>query len=183
MKNSQMNQDPEKINALRHYTDFLKSLFEQQLQNYFPGKVLTRHDKMFPEVIAGTDHFPLTDFITKYHLKNEETVFLLIALTPHIDPDFFDNLIQQNMPKSGNFPEIGFVRGKDHRGMIPTGETVLFILAGKDSGKRLEYETLFSNDHLFSRLNILSVEEPLPGESRYSGKLIMSPEYIELFTT
>jgi hypothetical protein len=178
-----MNPDPEKITAIHNYSDFLKSVFEKQLKDHFSDKTATRDDEPFPEVITGTDHYPLTDFITKYQLTNEEIILLLIALIPHINPHFIDKLIQKHIPNSGDFPEIGGVRGKNHRGFLPTAETVLFILAGNDLERRMECEALFSNDHLFSKLNVLTVEEPQPGEPRYSGKLIMSPEYIELFTT
>ena len=42
---------------------------------------------------------------------------------------------------------------------------------------------MFSKEHLFSRVNIFTVEEALQGEPQFSGKLIMSPEYAELFIT
>jgi AAA+ superfamily predicted ATPase len=129
------------------------------------------------------DESYLSKFVVSNHLSAAEIITLLTALTPHINPHFFDKIIQKHIPNPGDFPEIGGVRGKNHRGFIPTAETVLFILAGTDLEKRLEYESLFSNDHLFARLNVLSVEEPLPGEPKHSGKLILSPDYVELFTT
>lgn len=125
----------------------------------------------------------LTHFILENKLNEKEIVTLLMALVPHIAPDFFGSIISVYLPNGGEFPEFGGVKGKNHRGILPTGETVLFILAGKDAEKRDELADLFSEDHLFARKEILSLEEVPAGEPRMSGKLIMDQEYVELFTT
>ncbi|MFW6328227.1 MAG: ATP-binding protein, partial [Bacteroidota bacterium] len=66
-------------------------------------------------------------FIDKNGLSNEETVILLLALIPHIDPGFFGSVISAYLPNGGDFPEFGGTKGKNHRGILPTGETVLYI--------------------------------------------------------
>jgi hypothetical protein len=49
----------------------------------------------------------------------EEYIIFLIALAPHLDPNFFDQIIQQKLPKPGDFPQLGGVRGTQFRGFIP----------------------------------------------------------------
>lgn len=114
--------------------------------------------------------------------ENEKIIFL-ISLAPHIDPDFFNSIIQEFLPNGGDFPEFGGVRGTNHRGILPTGETVQFILAGKDIAKRLEIQELFDEQHCFFKHDILWLEQVKDGEPHMSGRIIVSPEWIEKILT
>jgi len=125
----------------------------------------------------------LIDFIQSNNLSFNEIITLFLALTPHISPNFFNILIQGYLPEGGEFPEFGGVKGKNHRGIIPTGETVLYILAGNDIEKRIEVSKLFDESHLFARKNVLYLEPVETGEPKMSGRLILEEEYVELFTT
>jgi len=128
-----------------------------------------------------------TDIVLRFILENklnaEEYICLLLALVPHISPNFFNAIISDYLPNGGDFPEFGGVKGKNHRGILPTGETVLYILAGNDIEKRIEVSKLFDEDHLFARKNILSLENPGDGEPKMSGRLVLDEEYVDLFTS
>ena len=101
---------------------------------------------------------------------------------PHIQPNFIDSIVQLHLPNGGEFPEIGGVKGNNHRGTIPTGETALFVLAGNDVLKRMHASYYFSPGHFFAKENILQLESLRDGEPRMSGKIILQQEYIDLFT-
>jgi hypothetical protein len=121
-------------------------------------------------------------FIQEHNLSFEERIVLLIALTPHVQPDFFDRIIAEAMPQGGDLLQIGGVRGRQFRGFLPTGETALFILAGDDLDHRFAVQRLFSEDHLFARQQVLRVEPAHDGEPIMSGKLVMDRETVERFT-
>ncbi len=116
-------------------------------------------------------------------LSYEEQFIILLSLTPHIQPNFYDEIIKEIIPQGGDFPEFGGVRGSNHRGLLPTGETVQFILAGNDVGKRIETEKYFSKEHYFFKQGILSLEKLKEGEPVMSGRILMAPEWIEYFLT
>lgn len=118
-------------------------------------------------------------FIHNNNLAFLENAVLLLALLPHIQPHFFDSLL----PKTGNYPQIGGVKGKSHRGFLPTGETALFLLAGDGLEKRFEVQKIFSPNHFFYKERILWLEKVPEEEPRMSGRIVMNPEYVELFTT
>ncbi len=122
-------------------------------------------------------------FLNIPQISKEEYTAILMGLATHIQPHFFDTIIQEYMPNGGDFPQFGGVRGKNFRGFLPTGETVLFVLAGEDLEKRTTILELFSPDHFFNKKHILWLEDTPPGEPRMSGKIILSPEYVELLTT
>jgi AAA+ superfamily predicted ATPase len=123
----------------------------------------------------------IENFIKRNELSQPEIITLLVALVPHISPEFFSNIIAEYLPNGGDFPEFGGVKGKNHRGILPTGETVLYILAGKDIEKRIEVSKLFEEEHLFAKKSVLYIEQVPVGEPKMSGRLILDEEYVDLF--
>ncbi len=143
-----------------------------------------RLDEFFrPDHPADEDvkiEFRLPDLkYSSHQFTREEYLVLLIALMPHVQPSFFDQIIQQKFPQGGDFPQLGGIRGKQFRGFLPTGETVLFVLAGDNLEKRFEVSRLFNENHFFARNHILWLEEPTAGEPKMSGKLVISSEALD----
>lgn len=112
----------------------------------------------------------------------EERFILILALCPHIAPEFLDNIFAEKLNKAGDFPQLGGVRDQQFRGFLPTGETAIFLLAGNSLEERLRLRSLFSEDHFFTRKRILWLEETPAGAPRHSGKIILSRDYIDLLT-
>ncbi len=162
------------------YLEYLEQVIKERLTEHFSqGPYLEIDSIKLPA--DQSDNSPLPSFIRQNELSPYEIIMLLVAFAPHVDPVFFDELIQKHLPVQGDFPQFGGVRGKNHRGFLPTAETVLFILAGNDLEKRFDCLYLFEKDHLFSRHTVLSVEDAATGEPQFSGRLIMASEFIELF--
>jgi hypothetical protein len=109
----------------------------------------------------------------------EEKLVLILGLTPYVRPGYFEDIIAQALPSGGEFIPFGGVKGQQYRGVLPTGETALFLLAGMDIAKRLEYQKLFSNDGLFATYGLLQVESVPGGEPTMSGKLVLDPDWLE----
>ncbi|MDI3319775.1 ATP-binding protein [Pinibacter soli] len=160
--------------------DFLKEVINRKLQHFFQKE--NEDAFVYPHIKLEQDDSPLSHFLVTRKVNIEEFVILLLALFPHVQPNFLDNIIQQYLPNGGDFAEIGCAKGNNHRGTIPTGETALFILAGNDVAKRLQASHYFSTEHFFSTDNILSLEPVKDGEPRMSGKMILQDEYVDLFT-
>ncbi|MEJ7679331.1 MAG: ATP-binding protein [Segetibacter sp.] len=116
-------------------------------------------------------------------VSDAEGVILFLALVPHCDPGFYNCIINDYLPEGGEFAEFGGIRGTNHRGIIPTGETAQFVLAGKNLKERLEIQDLFSTDHNFYRKRILWLEPSREGEPKMSGRIILSNEVVEMLTS
>ena len=126
---------------------------------------------------SQTDHY--SHLIEEKTLDTFEHTILLLALIPHIRPHFFDPLL----PKKGNYPQIGGIRGKHHRGFLPTGETALFLLAGDDLQKRFQVQEIFSPDHWFAKERVLWLAAPEKDEPPMSGRIVINRDYVALLTT
>lgn len=120
--------------------------------------------------------------IGKYlpHVSNtDEWIILMLALVPHVSPDFFESIIQEQLPGGGDFSLFGGVRATNHRSMLPTGETVQFILAGTAVEDRLNVQRYFSEDHFFFRESILWLEPVKEGEPVMSGRIILAQDVVD----
>ncbi|WP_036249028.1 ATP-binding protein [Methylobacter sp. BBA5.1] len=124
----------------------------------------------------------LGTFIEHHNPEYEEFIVLLLAIAPHVQPHFFNRLIAEHLPEGGDFPEFGGVKGTNHRGILPTGETAQFILAGDDLEKRLEIQRILSSEHWFAQKRILWMEPVREGEPIMSGRLVIDPEIVEQLT-
>jgi len=132
--------------------------------------------------LDGEKGHPFYDFITRHSLSSTEQIILGAALIPHLNPEFYSKLILTFLPNGGDLPIFGCVKGKQHRGIIPTGETVMFLLGGTDTDKRLKAGTLLKSSLLLKK-GVVLLESPPPGEPEMSGKLILAKEYAGLFLT
>jgi hypothetical protein len=109
----------------------------------------------------------------------EEKAVILLALVPHCDPNFFNVIISDLLPQGGDFAEFGGIRGTNHRGIIPTGETAQYILAGNNLEKRLAIKKLFDETHYFYRNDLLWLDAVREGEPAMSGRIVLAPEWVE----
>ncbi len=117
--------------------------------------------------------------LIQYKLTPEEYTILLLALAPHVKPNFLDSLVQKYLPQGGDFTEIGGVKGSNYRGMLPTGETAQFILGDNNLDKRLQVQQMLLEDSVLVKQHILSLEIVKEGEPLMSGRLIISEEWLE----
>ena len=114
---------------------------------------------------------------------NEEWIILVLAIIPHVQPNFFESILTEYLPNGGDFPEFGGVKGTNHRGLLPTGETAQFIIGGNDIVKRLEVQSLFEEKHFFYQNDIIWLEFVKEGEPLMSGRIILAPEWVNFLLT
>ncbi|WP_298547920.1 ATP-binding protein [uncultured Aquimarina sp.] len=158
---------------------FLREVIEYRLKDNYTSEIPVF--PKFDDIVSDDSLFSV--FVRKKELSLEEVITLLLAMVPHISPNFFTTIISDFLPNGGELPEFGGIKGKNHRGIIPTGETVQFIIGGNDIQKRIELTEMFYEDHLFRKEGVLYLDMVPAGEPRMSGRLAIDEEYIELFTT
>lgn len=156
----------------------LRQIIVYRMQTYF-NRQSTDFDKWLSE--AFKNHL-IRSAITRQlptAVNNREYITLLLSLVPHVQPSFFESIIAEHLPNGGDFAEFGGVKGSNHRSILPTGETVQFILGGTDLEQRLQVHQLFSEDHFFYRQGILWLEPVKEGEPVMSGRIIMAQDWID----
>ncbi|NJM26135.1 MAG: hypothetical protein HC859_12250, partial [Bacteroidia bacterium] len=122
-------------------------------------------------------------FVKQHNLTPEDRFLLILAAVPHIKPELLDMFLSRNNATQQVYTEFGGYKGKHHGGFIPTGETVMFILAGTDLEKRFQLNRIFDRDHFLIREHIIKLSEVDMDESYLSGALTISRDVLDLFTT
>ncbi|HVI43436.1 MAG TPA: ATP-binding protein [Chitinophaga sp.] len=178
-----MKYNSKNAQVLQEYLLWLHNEMSRRLSEYFkPGA-----DLPVPASATGPElswnRAPVTKFILENKLDKNEQLLLIMALAPHINAVFFEDVINEYLVDKGDFPLIGCVKGTQFRGMLPTGDTLLFLLGGLDLAERIKVMGLFSESHLFAKRQILWLESPPDGEPVMSGKIVLSQEFIDLFLT
>lgn len=134
------------------------------------------------DIQAGAE-YPLNQLILQYQLTDDEVVMLLTALAPHVYPGFFDRILLNYFDSLTDFYDFGGVNGKQQKGMLPTGTTALFIMAGNDDTQKLTKRPLLEHDSKLFEMGLLQLGGVPFGEPRLSGLLVLDPEYLHLVTT
>jgi len=120
--------------------------------------------------------------IQELNIKNQELLLLALAMVPYMDPGFLSKMVQEYFPEGTSLPEFGGYKSKYHRGIIPTGETLLYLLGGKDPVSRKKYFSIFQDSRLlkegYIHLGEASEEEPfyaapLYPDQEFADRLLM----------
>jgi hypothetical protein len=120
--------------------------------------------------------------VQHYQFSAWERIVLLLALAPHIQPHLLDVFFVKNADYDRGFTEFGGIKGQNHGGFIPTGETAAFILAANDFEKRFQFLSIFSEDHPFKKFGILRLAASANDEPYLSSALTLTSEYLNYFT-
>lgn len=135
-----------------------------------------------PDLTGSSSEY--AGFVCHYRLSFAERLALVLALAPHVRPQLLDALSTRNAATDRRFTEFGCVQTRSDGELMPTGETLAFLLGGDDLELRFSVRLLFDPGHFFARHNILSPTAP-GGEDvpLMKAPLRLSPELLSLFTT
>jgi AAA+ superfamily predicted ATPase len=131
-----------------------------------------------PEFPPARD--PFSEIIESLQPSYAELAILTLALAPHVAPGRLDTAIGSALSEGASLPEAGGARGIHHRGLLPTGETALWLLAGSDLAARAHLGRLFGPEHWFATRRVLELETVRDGEPLSSGRMILDTDFVEL---
>jgi len=156
----------------------LQQIIVHRMQTHF-NQQTTGFDKWLRDTFG--DRLIRTEMIRHLPaaISTNEWIALLLSLVPHVQPNFFESIIAEHLPNGGDFAEFGGVKGSNHRSILPTGETVQFVLAGTDLEQRLQVHQLFGEEHFFYRHGILWLEPVKEGEPVMSGRIVMAQDWVD----
>jgi hypothetical protein len=122
-------------------------------------------------------------FAKNLALTDAERFLLILAAVPHIKPQMLDMFMGKNQLTQQIFTEFGGRKGKNHNGFIPTGETVLFILAGSNLEKRFQYLSLFDKNSRLFKEGHLQLSDTENDEPYLNGTLIINRDTLQEITS
>ncbi|MET3877923.1 ATP-binding protein [Chitinophaga sp. OAE865] len=163
--------------ALEKELEWFRLLAAARMQQYFQQTAVE-----YPAAPDLTEDISVyAQIIKHYSMSPAERVIVLLALIPHIRPELLDIFFVKNATYDRGFTEFGGIKGQQHGGFLPTGETAAFLLATDGLQQRFNLTRYFGPDHFFSKHHILHLT-PASDEPLLSGALNLSQEYLSLFT-
>jgi len=174
-----------KANAhdLEQELNWLAQLLDARFKSYF------KTDTVIPDIFSihppdlSKSVSPYARCVYEYQLNFAERVALVLSLTPHIRPQLLDVFFYKNETFDRRFSEFGGLYNEPNGDFLPTGETLLFLLAANNLEMRFTLQALFDHNHIFAKNHILSLMSSGRDESPLKTPLRLSEEYFSLFTT
>jgi AAA+ superfamily predicted ATPase len=135
------------------------------------------------ELAYFDDGSPFGGFIRDRQPPFDAYVAIVLALAPHLRPGLLEAEFRAALAREGDFPEIGGIRDEPSRAMLPTGETLAFLLTGDDLAGRFHVQRLLEADAWLATEGIVGLEPAREGAPHLSGRLVMGRDWIARFTT
>lgn len=173
-----MSNDVEQVDSLKIALEYLSQLLEGRLKQYFMGEEVA-----IPPLPSFEDDSPFSKIINSLGLSPAEQIVILLALVPELDPALLPDNLRAAQSNEIDFSIFGGIRGKQHRGILPTGETAQFILGGNALNLRLALRELLAPLGRLQQEGIIHLLPPPPGEPLMSGQLQLAPEWVERLLT
>lgn len=169
--------------TLKEELEWFNQVLETRFRSYFQQDPphFTIEDLPGPDLSSHQSYY--ARMATHYQMGPAERILLLLAMSSNICPQMLDIFFTQNQKYGRGFTEFGGLKGTQHGGFLPTGETAMFILAGNDLSLRFRYLQLFDPEHFFSKHRILWMDGERNSESYLSSPIVLNLEYLFYFTT
>lgn len=116
-------------------------------------------------------------------LRPLEQMLVLLALVPELDPGLLGRSVRKYATVGKEDAGYGGLRGRNHRGILPTGELAQFLLGGEQLSLRLAVRELLAPDARLRAEGILELLEPPAGEPPLAGQLRARPDWVEQLLT
>ncbi len=114
-----------------------------------------------------------------FPLSFVEKLVLLLEVAPYIKPVFLDDFQAKALSKGNILKNFGGIKLKQHFGLLTTGETALFILAGTNPSRGRKYQKLFDCDANPGLLSLLKIQPVPKGEPVKNGHLLPEIDWLE----
>lgn len=150
---------------------WLGQMIEHRFETYFDSDSKKENPASLspPDIDECTG---LGKLISDHKLCEAERMILALTLAPSLKPQMLDIFFTRNERYDRGFTEFGGIKGEQHGGFLPTGETAAFIAAGTNLKGRLGVTEILSQTHIFYKHDLIRLQPSKDGEPRLSGTLI-----------
>lgn len=156
--------------------EWLTNVIDTRLKLYFG------HDASFSSVedVAEEKNEWYGNFFQKQSLSFADKVLLWLSMAPVLKPQLLDFFYVKNQDIDTRFSEFGAFKAAQLNGLLPTLDTLLFILSGDDLQKRIFYLNHFNRTHFLFASNLVQLESPAAMEPYTASVIVASNDLIEL---
>lgn len=184
MVNGRIINNAKHIDAELHWlSQCLNYRIQKEFKKQNPENGESNNEDVFitPPILGG-EVSAYSDFVTLNSLTPHERLMLMIVMAAYFKPQMLDVFLVLNSDFNKSFTEFGGAESKQHKGFIPTGQTLLFLLAGNNLEKRFSCMRLLEAESTLIKDRHILLEGTSDHEPFTSGTLVPSRDLLELFT-
>lgn len=162
---------------------WLSLVLQTRLELHFQQETIYESiEELTPPDIIGKEG-SYANFIQEHKLYFAERLLLILALVPHLKPETLDILLTKNKDYDRRYSEFGGVLLEGHLGLIPTAETAMFLLAGDNLQKRLQYHSLFTQNFIAIQQGMIRISQTKGNSPLLSSIWMIANEYVASIIT
>lgn len=167
--------------ALERELAWLEQVLARRFAAYRDGGSETSDLPAPPSISKAKGRY--AELLRDMALDPSERLALILAMAPHLEPEMLDPFLLLNQATGRRFSEFGGITGQSHAGFLPTVETALFLIAGRDKAERIRARRIFEREHRLVAGSVLRIDHRHGDEPPASALLLMSREYLEILLT
>ena len=158
--------------------DWLGRVIDTRLKLYFGHE---SDYESIEKLNANANKEWYAQLVINHEFSFADKVLLWLSLAPVLKPQLLDSFYVKNQDIDTRFSEFGAFRPLQLNGLLPTMDTLLFILCGDDVQKRIFYLNHFNRNYLLFTTNLVQLEPPSSSSEPYTASIIVaSNNLIEL---
>jgi hypothetical protein len=155
---------------------WLSATIDARIRCYFASEPTSFAFPPAPDHPAGGSRY--ATLLHRLNAGAAERIVMALALAQQVAPHLLDVFFLRNQQTDRGFTEFGGLRGVQHSGFVPTGETALFVLAGDDMAERMRVLPLLDREHPLQSSGVIFLGDAPPAEPAWSGALTFSASYM-----
>lgn len=153
-----MNALDRNLQALEQELDWFGTLLRAVLESYLSAEPDPDiRQRMPPPALPPADS-ALGRLVEDWDLGVPERIALSLTLAPHLRPELLDMLLLTSSQTGRVITEFGGVTEGNHRGFLPSGQTLAFLLSATNRADWRDYHRLTAPDHKLMREQVLRLE-------------------------
>lgn len=171
------------LQALERELDWFGVLLQALVANYLsaePDKdVIKRHRP--PDLRQSTS--ALAQIVRDWELGVPERIALALTLAPHLRPQLLDILLLTSSQTGRVLTEFGGVADGNHRGFLPSGQTLAFLLSANRPADWAVYHQITAPGHRLMREQVLRLDGEGDRLPRVANPLRLSEAWLHYLLT
>lgn len=161
---------------LKQEMNWLESVIRDRVVR-FSNEGAADFPALTPPSIPENEQSEYARFLKQNRITDAERLVLALSIVPHLAPGLLDCFVENK----NLFIASRILQSSDDISLLPTAQTVLFLLAGNDIEMRGAHLSIFDTDHLFYKKSVIHLGEASPGASPLDGVISLVAHFRDLF--
>lgn len=169
--------------ALESELDWFGTLLQSVVESYLSEEPDPFILNQYPAPRLAAPMSALGRLVRDWELGDAERIAIALTLAPHLRPQLLDILLLTSSQTGRVLTEFGGVADGNHRGFLPTGQTLAFLLSANNRTGWADYHRLTASSHRLMREQVLRLDSEGDRLPRIASPLRLSEAWLHYLLT